>query len=271
MCGRYVISSKYERIRVAFEHPILNGPKFDANLFVLPGEYVPVISSANPNEIELMRFGFTPSWGSKKHFAINARAEGDRNKENTTNYKGGYGILQKPFFKTSIRQKRCLVIADAFIEGPHEEKLKKPYLVYPRNKQRPFTMAGVWDEWKNPDTGVLEHTFAIITYTSNDLMQRIGHHRSPVIIPNHYHRKWLNINTPLSDITKLFKPFDSKKWNAFRIDSEKMKTKSPEGLMACSPTIYNEYIDLERTYTKEEKEKGEHLKGIHKRRGGFKN
>lgn len=34
---------------------------------------------------------------------------------------------------------------------------------------------------KNPDTGALEHTFAIITYKSNDLMQRIGHPRSPFI------------------------------------------------------------------------------------------
>lgn len=75
----------------------------------------------------MMRFGFTPSWGEKKHFAINARAEGDRNKANDPNYNGGFGILQKPFYKSSIRHKRCLVIADAFIEGPKREKLKKPF------------------------------------------------------------------------------------------------------------------------------------------------
>lgn len=270
MCGRYVISSKYERIRAAFEHPILKGPEFDSNLFVLPGEYVPVISSADPNSIEMMRFGFTPYWGSKKHFAINARAEGDRNKENDPNYTGGFGILQKPFYKTSIRHKRCLVIADAFIEGPKKEKLKKPYLIYPRNKKRPFAMAGIWDEWKNPDTGALEHTFAIITSTSNDLMQRIGHHRSPVIISNHNHRRWLDPNTPLSDITRLFKPFDHHKWNAFRLHPEKMKTKTPEGLLNISSPVYDEYANRIRIYTDEEKARGEHLKGVNRRRGGFK-
>lgn len=270
MCGRYVISSKYERIRAAFSHPILKGPEFDTNLFVLPGEYCPVISSNNPNEIELMRFGFTPSWGEKKHFAINARAEGDRNKENNPNYKGGFGILQKPFYKTSIRQKRCLVIADAFIEGPQIEKLKKPYLIYPRNKQRPFTMAAVWDEWVNTETQVLEHTFAIITYFANDLMHRIGHHRSPVIIPPRLHRRWLDPNTPLQEITKMFKTFNSKKWNAFRLHPEKVKTKTPEGLKALSPPIYDEFIEERTLYTEEEKEKGIHLKGVHRRRGGFK-
>jgi len=270
MCGRYVIASKYERIRTAFSHPILKGPEFDSNLFVLPGEHVPVISSDNPNAIELMRFGFTPSWGSKKHFTLNARAEGDKNKTNDPNYKGGFGILQKPFFKTSIRQRRCLVIADAFIEGPAKEKLKKPYLVYPRNKKRPFTMAGVWDEWLNPDTGILEHTFAIITYTSNDLMQRIGHHRSPVIISPNKHRKWLNTETPLHKITAMIKTFDPKQWNAFRLDPERVKTKSPEGLLQISNPIYNEYIEIRKPYTQDEIDKGLHLGSIERRRHGFK-
>lgn len=270
MCGRYVISSKYERIRAAFEHPILKGPDFDANLFVLPGEYVPVISSENPNRVELMRFGFTPSWGEKKHFAINARAEGDRNKDNDPNYNGGFGILQKPFYKTSIRQRRCLIIADAFIEGPAKEKLKKPYLIYPRNKQRPFAMAGVWDEWKNPETGQIEHTFAIITYKSNDLMQRIGHHRSPVIISPNKHRRWLDPNTPLSDITAMINTFDSNRWNAFRIDAELVKTKTPKGLMKISDTVYQEYTQVKRAYTEDEMDKGLHLKDIQRRRHGFK-
>lgn len=269
MCGRYVISSKYERIRAAFHHPILKGPEFDANLFVMPGEYVPVISSADPNAIEMMRFGFTPNWGTRKHFAINARAEGDYNKENNPNYTGGFGILQKPFYRSSIRHKRCLVIADAFIEGPEVEKLQKPFLIYPRNKQRPFAMAGVWDEWKNPETGALEHTFAIITYKANDLMQRIGHHRSPVIIPYNKHRRWLDPNTPLAHVTAMIEPFDSRRWNAFRVDPEKVKTKTPEGLLQISDTIYDEYVEVPRQWTEEEIEQGLHLGYIERRRRGY--
>lgn len=259
MCGRYVIASKYERIKEVFNHPILSGPEFEPNYFVLPGEYVPVISSENPNRIEMMRFGFTPHWGEKKHFAINARAEGNGNKSNSPLYKGGFGILQKPFYKTAIRKRRCLIIADAFIEGSKKLKLKEPFLIYPKNKKRPFTMAGVWEEWKNPVNNQTERGFAIITYHANDLMQRIGHHRSPIIIPPDKHNSWLNPDTALMSITKMLNVFDYKRWNAFRLDPLQMITKTANGLKAVSEPIYPEFKDINRPYTQDEIEKGLHL------------
>lgn len=269
MCGRYVIGSKVERIKKAFEHPMLKG-EVEPNYFVLPGEEVPVISSDNPYLIQHMRFGFTPSWGAKKHFAINARAEGDKNKENNPNYTGGFGIQMKPFYKSSIRQKRCLIIADAFIEGPAKEKLRKPWLIYPRDHKRPFAMAGVWDEWLNPELGEKQRSFAIITLPANKLMKDIGHHRSPVIMPNNLHRKWLNPETSLASALKMLNPFNHYKWNAFRIDPEQMKSKTVEGLAALSDTIYQEYDLREREYTEEEIDKGLHLGSIQRRRAGFK-
>jgi putative SOS response-associated peptidase YedK len=75
---------------------------------------------------------------------INARAEGSHNAENDSNYNGTAGIFQKPMFRHAIKSQRCLVLVDAFIEGPKQEKLNKPYLVY-ANRDRPFALAGIYD------------------------------------------------------------------------------------------------------------------------------
>ena len=48
-------------------------------------------------------------------------------------------------FRQSIRDRRCIVIADAFIEGPHQEN-SPAYLVYARHGRRPFGLAGIWDD-----------------------------------------------------------------------------------------------------------------------------
>ena len=98
------------------------------------------------------------------------------------------GILQKPMFRQSIRDRRCIVIADAFIEG-RAKKTRQPYLVYARHGRRPFGLAGIWDEWANPATGEITRSFAILTTVANELMQAIGHHRSPVVLDEEQSRR----------------------------------------------------------------------------------
>ena len=66
------------------------------------------------------------------------------------------------------------VIADAFYEGSMKEKLNKPYFVYLRDKQRPFSFAGIWDTWEDEDFQD-HHSFAIITVPANALLRKIGH------------------------------------------------------------------------------------------------
>ena len=160
-----------------------------------------------------------------KPYIINARSEGDHNKEDDPRYVGAMGILQKPMFRNAIRSQRCLVIADAFLEGSKSKRLSEPYVVYPQRGQGPFAMAGIWDEWVDVATGELCRSFAVVTTVSNQLLQKIGHHRSPVILDRASEELWLNVDAPLSVATSLLKPFDPSEFNAYRISSE---IKSPK-------------------------------------------
>ena len=226
MCGRYVIVSKAEKIEkkfnVTFDQPLT------PNYNVSTGQIAPVITSDNPRRVENLHFGFTPSWAKQKTYIINARAEGDHNKENNPKFTGAKGIITKPFFRKSIRSKRCLVLADAFIEGTTIEKLDNPFLVYLRNKDRPFAMAGIFDEWKDESSNEVYRSFAIITCPPNSLMQKIPHHRMPVILEAKDYNKWLSLNTDLSKITSLLYPYDYKLMNAFPISKEVKKPSNNE-------------------------------------------
>ena len=218
MCGRYVIASKIEIIEKRFGVSANGLGDFEMNTNVSTGQQAPVITNEKPGETQLFNFGFSPSWAKKRSYVINARSEGDNNKENDPNFTGGKGIISKPFFKSSIRKKRCLVIADAFIEGPQEERLSKPYLVYLKEKNRPFAFAGLYDQWTNQETGEVFNTFAVITTVSNKLMQMIGHHRSPVILHPEEERVWLDSDAQLESVTSLLRPYPWQEMNAYPID-----------------------------------------------------
>lgn len=218
MCGRYVLVQKVEQIEKRFNVTAPPGFEFKPSYNISPGNSAPVITSENPRQLDLLRFGMIPFWAKKPMALINARSEGDHNPENNPDYTGARGIITKPAFRKPIRSQRCLVIADCFIEGTVKEKLSKPFVVYLKEGERPFAFAGIWDQWANPETGEIIRSFAIITTTANELLQRIPHHRSPVILPRHLEQAWLSNDIPLSDVTAMLKPFPADRMNAYPID-----------------------------------------------------
>lgn len=243
MCGRYVTVTKIKEIEKRFNVKTPNPELFQENTNVSTGQMAPVISNDNTNEIQFYKFGFTPAWGKKQYYMINARSEGDHNKENDPNYHGAKGIINKPMFRQSIRNRRCLVIADAFIEGPQKERLSKPYLIYRRDGKRPFALAGIWDKWVNKETGEIVNSFAIITTMSNEITQKIGHHRSPVILHEQQEKLWLDNELPLNDVTAMLEPYPAEELNAYPISPE-IKSPKANGIALLEPIgqrVYPEY------------------------------
>ncbi|MCK5846719.1 MAG: SOS response-associated peptidase [Bacteroidales bacterium] len=250
MCGRYVLVQKTEVIEKRFNVSVDNGFSWNANYNISPGTFAPVITSASPKKLQLMQFGLTPFWAKKQMYLFNARAEGDRNKENNPSFTGSKNIINKPSFRKPIRSQRCLVIADAFIEGSAKNGLKDPFLVYLRNKNRPFAFAGIYDIWQNPKTGEELASFSIITTTSNNLMRKIPHDRSPVILPRNLEAIWLNSQTPLTDITSMLCPYDSNLMNAYSISSNisSSKNNSKELINPLSkPLLYEDNISIKHS------------------------
>jgi len=224
MCGRYVVITKISEIETRFN--VSAAFAFDPHYNIGPGTWAPVITDAEPGKLQLFQFGLTPFWAKQRMYLFNARSDGDHNIENDRAYTGAKGIIQKPAFRKAIRSQRCLVIADAFIEGTTAEKLSKPFLVHLAPGRRPFAFAGIWDSWIDRSTGEIVSSFAIITTTPNDVLAAIPHHRSPVILSRDQEKDWLNQEAPLSDITAMLRPFEEAGMNAYPISKD---IKNPRG------------------------------------------
>lgn len=219
MCGRYVLVATIEQLEQHYRLNTISVPElWNGSYNIGPGKEVPVICSDRPDTLQMATFGMSPAWAQKRMFLFNARAEGDGNPNNDPEYAGGPGIIQKPAFRKPIRSQRCLIPANAFIEGPENEKLQKPYLIYQKGEAL-LSLAGVYEDWTDPETAVVYRGFAIITTVANELLQSIGHRRSPVILNRSRERKWL-LSEDLHEITALLHPFDSHYLNAFPISSE---------------------------------------------------
>lgn len=242
MCGRFVQIIDIELFvkRFGVKHP--QKISIESSFNVAPGDKAYVITNDKPDELQEFQFGLTPSWAQKPMYLINARAEGDLNKDDDPNYKGEMGIKNKPSFRTSIRSKRCLVIANGYIEGPKTEKLNKPFHIHKKG-QEAFVFAGIWDTWVNNSTGEVTNSFSIITTVANSVSQQIGHHRSPVILDKKDERKWLDDKLPLEEVLKLLKPFPGED---FIVDPISIRIKDPRNknkdlLIPIDPDSTSEY------------------------------
>ena len=63
----------------------------------------------------------------------------------------------------------------------------------------PFGLAGLWENWRNPNTGEWERTFAIITVPSNELVGQI-HNRMPAILEPGSYERWLSLEPDPHDL-----------------------------------------------------------------------
>ena len=245
MCGRATIITQQEQLEKRFNAVFKNNVQLPENVNISAGQQLPVITCESPGEIQLFTYGYTPYWAHKQTYMLNARSEGSLNVDNEMGYKGPLGIFNKPMFRHAIKSQRCIILVDAFIEGPKQEKLNKPDLVYPNRDRGPFAIAGIYDTWQHPLTGEIHNTVAMVTTTANRLINRIGHHRSPVILSKEDEQRWIQPDLSITEISKLMKPFDSKGFNAYPI-SQKIKNPDANGLELLKPTSEKLFKDYDR-------------------------
>lgn len=209
MCGRFSLTQTEADIEARF------GAKFYSNDLVkrynvAPSQLALVITDAKPQELQLFRWGLIPSWakdGSIGNKMINARSE---------------TLREKPSFRTLVRKRRCLVIADGFYEWrPLDHKKKQPVRITLSNNGL-FAMAGLWDEWNDPNSGELVDSFTIITAPANDLIRPV-HDRMPVILHASDEQKWLSAATIDQDIDRLLESYPSHEMDLYDV-SEKVNS-----------------------------------------------
>jgi len=234
MCRRFILGSSHTDIEQRFGTRTFPASDLPAPLVVAEGDYSLIITSENPGCYTLSRFGMTPAWARQPMQLINARAEGDKNPENDPAFRGSRAIFMKPAFKKPLFNRRCLVIADAYLERLGNPAAL-PLLVHLKNKRHPIAFAGLYDVWTDPLTREEVHSFAIITTTANSLIRGIPAFRMPVILPFGKETRWLKPDLSLAVILEMLNPYAAAEMNAYPVSRE-TEGKGPFSLSVLKPS-----------------------------------
>ncbi|GAA2849231.1 putative SOS response-associated peptidase YedK [Aminobacter aminovorans] len=212
MCGRvFVKSTLAEMVRsLGFADPAAIGPLDNSfpRYNGAPSLIYPVIVQDEAQTGSAMfvqaKWGLVPAWQKEaapgRPPPVNARSE---------------TIATNGLFKRAYAMRRCLIPIDGYFEWKDIHgtgKDKQPYAIAMKDGA-PFALAGIYDIWRNPETGELLRSFCVVTCAPNELMATI-HDRMPVILAPADYARWIG---PEADPADLMKPFPSELMTMWKI------------------------------------------------------
>jgi putative SOS response-associated peptidase YedK len=170
-----------------------------------------VITDNDPKQFHIFNWGLIPFWVKDiptatklSNQTLNARSE---------------TIFEKPSFRNSIMDRRCLIVLDGFFEYHHFQNQTIPYYIE-RKDGEPIIMAGIWDKWELKDENIVRYSCSILTTEANSKMAQIhnnpktlkrGGARMPLILPDELSSEWLvheeNPKLEKDKLTELMLPY----------------------------------------------------------------
>lgn len=177
-----------------------------------------IYTDKDPEIPTVSTWGLIPSWTKSK-------IDADKFSKMTLNARGET-IFEKPSFKYSAKNRRCLIYIDGFYEHHHYKSKTYPFYISKKDK-KPMILAGLWNEWVDKDTGEILNTFSIVTTKGNKLLTKIHNNpklkepRMPVILPEEIANNWL---LPYKDeldqkaIEELIAPYPDDEFDYYTVD-----------------------------------------------------
>lgn len=132
--------------------------------------------------VEGARWDLVPHWWKKplkekKFSTFNARAE---------------TLRETASYRTAWRKgQRCVVPMNFYEWRRPKQKGEGPYYIHPKKPGLALLLAGLWDEWTDPETGEIVLSFSIITVPPNELIAPL-HDRMPAILAREQLEDWFN-------------------------------------------------------------------------------
>ena len=216
MSSRYSICATAEQVRERFavDTPAGYTPRFNA----APGHLLPVITNSGPQGLSFFYWGLDPAWAHSRPITekiTHVRLE---------------RIPEKPMYRKTLAQRRCLVPADGFYEWKKiGKKTVIPYR-FTRPDRNLFAFAGLWEEYDDGEEHF--HTFTIIT-----LPEPVeGAERLPAILNAGDEKAWLDNTLTESAWLSLIKPYAPSQLDSYTVSPRiNSLTANDPGLIAPAP------------------------------------
>ena len=215
MCGRFTLASDPEALQQTFfdfDVSIDLSPRYN----ISPTQEVAVIANTPTNtevhpemgQMVFFHWGLIPSWAKDPKIGnrmINARSE---------------TLAEKPSFRSAYKRRRCLILADGYYEWKQVPGDRRKQPVYIRlTSQKPFALAGLWEEWQAEEMDKPLRSCTIITCPPNALLEKI-HHRMPVILPQDAYAAWLSPDEQSAEVLQpLLVPYTDEEMEAYTVST----------------------------------------------------
>jgi putative SOS response-associated peptidase YedK len=183
VCGRFTVKMTWAEIVALYKLTADRPPhNFPPRYNVCPTDPVDTIVTADgKRELVSMRWGLVPRWWSKpikelRAATFNARAE---------------TVETKPFFRDAFKRTRCLIPVSGYYEWLDTPRGKQPWYFTARDGSPALTVAGLWDERKDRQTGERLKSCTMIITERNAFVADI-HDRMPALLAEKDFEPWLS-------------------------------------------------------------------------------
>jgi putative SOS response-associated peptidase YedK len=215
-------------------------PVYHANAYQFPAW--PIITHQKPSSFQLITWGLVPHWTKSLEDAREIRTKTINARSET--------IYEKPSFRAAAQSaKRCLIPVTGFYEWHTIGSKKFPFYISSTD-QKIVSIAGLWDEWADPETGELVTTYTLLTTDANPLLAKIHNSkkRMPCLLSADDERIWLHDDLNEADaLALLSKQYPDSRMHSYsiskRITSRTEPSDVPEVLAPA------EYAELKKEPT----------------------
>ena len=209
-------------------------PVYHANAWQLPTW--PILTHQEPERFQLMHWGMIPPWTKTGEDAADLRTRTINARSET--------IYEKPSFRSAAKAgKRCLIPVSGFYEW-HTLKGKKFPFYITMTDQKITSVAGLWDEWADPETGELVRTYTLLTGEANPLLAAIHNtkERMPCLLTREAEQLWLNTELTETDaLTLLAEQYPASHMRSYSIGKLiTSRTESSDVPAVLEPADYSE-------------------------------
>jgi len=125
-----------------------------------------------------MRWGLIPSWWTKTErdvpstFKVHARG------------------LTEPIFRSAFKRNRCIIPASGYFQWKTVPTGQQCYYLSAADGGV-LSIAGVWDEWTNIQTGAIVPSCSMTITAANSFMRSV-HHQMPALLHKKHFEPWLS-------------------------------------------------------------------------------
>jgi putative SOS response-associated peptidase YedK len=196
-----------------------------------------IYTSKAPNTPIPSFWGLIPHWVKNENQKVKMW-------NNTLNARGE-SIFEKPSFKKSASDMRCVIHVDGFFEHHHFNGKKYPFLISEKDNQ-PIALGGLYSEWTDKNSGEIINSISIVTTEGNELLSKIHNNpkleepRMPLILNEVQEETWLQDDDSelfLEEIKSIIKPN-----NTIQLKAHTVKKLSGTGSVGNQPEAHDEFV-----------------------------